>query len=419
MATLSYTLYDYVNVYSPTVAVDMAATVSYAVLTITTNGPFPNSWWLEENGEWGGGELDGALDVTLDDVHIGRLFSGPPGADGLGYFVPSGGEFPYGTAIIPEQVWQSIISDGEVTILYGLGLDAEALADPTDFIRLEVDWYESISARVIRGTAGYDELFSEVPAIMFGLGDGDWITGSEFGDTTMGGDGNDDINGRGGDNIIRGGDGADIVGTEGGNDYLSGGAGNDELWSGTGDDTLIGGTGHDQLYAGAGNDTLRGQDGTDNLIGGAGDDVLWGGNDRDYLFGEEGSDRLRGEAGDDDLSGWDGTDYLWGGDGADRLWGGLGTNHLWGGEGADQFMFFFEDAEGTQYIHDFDRTQGVTIVYGPNWDQVVGVDDIDIRAGKDGSVVTIGDTTIVLSGVFDLTTADITVISDGYWPWEV
>ena len=217
--------------------------------------------------------------------------------------------------------------------------------------------------------------------------------------------------------VTRGTDGPDIIGTGDGPDYLSGRAGNDELWSGGGDDTIVGGADQDQLWGQAGNDTLRGEDGIDNLTGGQGDDLLWGGNGRDYLFGEEGNDRLRGEADNDDLSGWDGTDYLWGGADSDRLWGGLGANHLWGGAGADQFMFHFSDNEGVQRVYDFNRSEGDRIVYGPDWDQIV--DDIDVRTGKDGSVVTIGDTTIVVSGVLDLTTSDITVISDGYWPWEV
>ena len=641
MAALSYTLYDYVNVYSSAVTVEPVRTASDAVLTIATNGPFPNSWWLEEDGEWAGGELDGALYVTLDDVYIGRLFSGPPGQDGLGYFVPSDGEYPYGTSIIPEDVWQAIIADGEVVVRYELGLDAESQADPTDFIRLEVDWYESFSqysgspyddymmtngpaiilglagndtiigdvhddtinggdgddtidggdgddivrgnegndsvqgdagadilsggegldtvrggagsdvvsggtgddqlwggddgdqltgdsgddrmrgeagddtirggfgndyhwggagadrfvfaftdgastervydfnrsdgdklvyiqdfdqvvddfclevdangtsltiadtrivltgvfdltaadivfetapdpnppVRVIRGTDGYDELTSDGPTIMYGLGEGDWLTGSDFGDTIMGGDGDDQINGRGGDNLLRGGDGKDIIGADNGRDYISGGNGNDELWAGGGDDTVVGGTGHDQLYGGDGADTLRGEAGLDNLWGGRNDDLLWGGGDRDWLNGEAGSDRLRGEAGDDDLNGGADGDFLWGGEGNDRLWGSLGTNHLWGGEGSDQFMFHFSDSAALQHIYDFDRSEGDKIVYGPDWDEVV--DDIDFTVGKDGTVVSIGNKHIVVSGVFDLTAADITVISDGYWPWEV
>ena len=49
------------------------------------------------------------------------------------------------------------------------------------------------------------------------------------------------------------------------------------------------------------------------------------------------------------------------------------------------------------------------------FDQVI--DDYDIRLGKDGTVVTIADTTIVLSGVFDLTSADIIFLTDADWPW--
>lgn len=271
--------------------------------------------------------------------------------------------------------------------------------------------------RVIRGTDGYDELSSDGPAVMYGLGGDDWLTGSDWGDTMMGGDGADQIYGRGGDNLLRGGYGNDTIGSDNGRDYISGGNGNDELWSGGGDDTVVGGTGSDQLYGGDGADILRGEAGLDNLWGGRNDDLLWGGGERDWLNGEAGSDRLRGEAGDDDLNGGADEDFLWGGEDNDRLWGSLGTNHLWGGDGADQFMFHHSDSAALQHIYDFDRSEGDKIVYGPDWDEVV--DDIDFTLGKDGTVVSIGNKHIVVSGVFDFTAADITVISDGYWPWEV
>lgn len=650
MATLSYTLYDYANQPSELLDAYTVQAFTDVYLTITTNGPFPNDWVLNEAGEWEGGELDGSLDVTIDGVYIGRLFSGPPGDDGSGYFADSTGELPYGTAVIPPDVWRTIIADGQLTVSYELGADAESLARADDYIRVEVSWWEAPSqysgspfddfmmtsgpslilglagndtiigdvyndtinggdgddtidggdgddivrgnegsdsvsggkgndsvqgdagadilaggdgldtvrggvgsdilsggigddqlwggddadqlngdsgddrmrgeagddtirggwgndfhwggtgadrfvfafadgastervydfnrnegdklvyiqdfdqvvddfglevdangttltiadtrivlsgvfdltvadivfetapdpdppVRTIRGTDGYDELNTYGPAVMYGLGGDDWLTGGEFADTIMGGDGNDQINGKGGDNVLRGGDGNDMIGAENGNDYVSGGNGNDELWSGGGADTIAGGTGNDQLYGGDGTDTLRGNDGIDKLWGGQNDDLLWGGNDRDYLHGEAGSDRLRGEAGNDDLSGGDGEDYLWGGDGDDRLWGGGDTNHLFGGDGADQFMFHYSDTGWQQRIYDFDRAEGDTIVYGPDWDEVV--DHIDFRVGKDGTEVRIGSTSIMVSGVFDLTAADITVISDGYWPWEV
>lgn len=80
-------------------------------------------------------------------------------------------------------------------------------------------------------------------------------------------------------------------------------------------------------------------------------------------------------------------------------------------------MFHHSDSAALQHIYDFDRSEGDKIVYGPDWDEVV--DDIDFTVGKDGTVVSIGNKHIVVSGVFDLTVADITVISDGYWTWEV
>ena len=44
------------------------------------------------------------------------------------------------------------------------------------------------------------------------------------------------------------------------------------------------------------------------------------------------------------------------------------------------------------------------------------IDDVGIRAGKDGTVVTIADTSVVLSGVFDFTVADSSFLSDSDWP---
>lgn len=78
-------------------------------------------------------------------------------------------------------------------------------------------------------------------------------TGSEQGQTLVGGDGND---------VLRGGDGHDLLMGGDGDDLLAGGAGND---------TMIGGAGHDTLVGGAGDDTLI-IDADDIAIGGAGAD---------------------------------------------------------------------------------------------------------------------------------------------------
>lgn len=390
MASISYTLYDYANAPADLLDTFTVQAFSDVTLTISTNGAFPNEWVLNDEGEWEGGALDGALDVTIDGIHIGRLFAGPPGDDGLGYFVDSGGELPYGTAVIPPDVWRSIIADGQIQIAYGLGTDAESLAQPDDYIRVDIDWWESASQYT--GSPFDDFMMTNGPALYLALGGNDTIVGSPYDDTIHGGDGNDSIDGGTGDDLVRGNTGDDVA---------AGGAGDDHVAGNEGDDALSGDAGNDQVRGGVGIDTLR---------GGEGDDFLWGGADRDLLFGDNGGDRLWGEAGNDDLDGGGGNDTLWGGEGDDRLIGGAGENHLFGGSGADQFVFTHSDGIATQRVYDFDRASGDRLVYVQAVDEVAG--DVGIRVGKDGTVVTIADNTIVLSGVFDFTVADIDFFND-------
>jgi RTX calcium-binding nonapeptide repeat (4 copies) len=76
-------------------------------------------------------------------------------------------------------------------------------------------------------------------------------------------------------------------------DELAGGDGNNKLYARGGDDMVDGG---------GGNDRLRGGRGDDSLLGGDGDDRLKGGQDEDHLDGGEGDDRIngRGDGGDPD-----------------------------------------------------------------------------------------------------------------------
>ena len=85
-----------------------------------------------------------------------------------------------------------------------------------------------------------------------------------------------------------------------------GGDGNDQIIGNAGDDVLNGGSGDDELFGNTGNDFLDG-----------GDDVLNGNLDNDTLIGGAGSDLLNGGAGEDFLSGDAGNDFILGGDGAD------------------------------------------------------------------------------------------------------
>jgi Ca2+-binding RTX toxin-like protein len=160
--------------------------------------------------------------------------------------------------------------------------------------------------------------------------------------TLTGGDGNDILDGLGGDDDIAGGAGNDLLGGRDGADWLAGAAGDDNLHGGAGDDVLSGGDG---------SDTLHGEDGADWASGGAGDDALYGHAGKDDLAGGDGDDSLWGGSDDDSLSGGDGADALSGGFGADLMAGGLGADVLDGGDGAD--TLHGSDADATDSDTDF------------------------------------------------------------------
>lgn len=77
-----------------------------------------------------------------------------------------------------------------------------------------------------------------------------------------------------GDDQLYGGGGNDLIGGLAGSDLLYGGAGNDHLQGGAGSDRLFGGDDNDTLDGGEGNDVLDGGAGDDRLIGGGGIDVF-------------------------------------------------------------------------------------------------------------------------------------------------
>jgi len=78
-------------------------------------------------------------------------------------------------------------------------------------------------------------------------------------------DGNDILNGNGGNDTIYGGSG---------NDVLSGGDGNDVLYGGPGDDQLFGGIGNNLMVGGPGDDTFHSEGGSDLIDGGPGTNTV-------------------------------------------------------------------------------------------------------------------------------------------------
>ncbi len=185
--------------------------------------------------------------------------------------------------------------------------------------------------------------------------------------------------------------GGDTVGGAG-DDALNGDSGDDVLNGGRGDDALKGGRGGDKLYGGRGDDALNGGRGGDKLNGGQGADKLNGGTGNDILVGGkgEGSDTLRGGEGDD---------KLFGGGGDDELRGGKGNDTLDGGSGAD--TFFFSRGTGFDTINNFDlNADTIKIIKGAN-------DFSDLTIAQSGSDVeiTFSNVSITLDG-FDV--ADVT-----------
>ncbi len=198
------------------------------------------------------------------------------------------------------------------------------------------------------GNAGTDTLVG---------GDGsDSIAGGANNDSITGGDGNDSITGDDGDDVIASGNGQDTVSGGTGNDSIGGANGNDVLTGDTGDDTLngdggtdtvsggdgndfiLGGDLNDSLQGGLGNDTLNGQGGNDNLSGDDGTDSLLGGNGNDQMDGGLDNDTLNGNLGEDSILGNDGDDQIQGGAGADSLDGGFGNDRVFGQGGDDTIL---------------------------------------------------------------------------------
>lgn len=109
-----------------------------------------------------------------------------------------------------------------------------------------------------------------------GTNAGNTLNGTAFADRILGLGGGDTLNGAGGSDVLEGGAGADTLngGTEA--DFLFGDAAGDVLNGDAGNDTLVGGAGNDDVNGGAGDDTLQYTmgDGNDAMNGGADTDTL-------------------------------------------------------------------------------------------------------------------------------------------------
>ncbi|MEM6453708.1 MAG: M91 family zinc metallopeptidase [Acidobacteriota bacterium] len=140
--------------------------------------------------------------------------------------------------------------------------------------------------------------------------------------TYEGGAGNDTMSGsnNAGETFI-GGEGNDIIDGRGGDDYAEGGLGNDHIDGGDGRDVLYGGQDQDTIFGGAGRDYVSGGRGHDELFGDAGNDTVAGGMGNDMVNGGDGIDTLLGNSNEPNQVGTAGNrgDVLDGGGGGDRM----------------------------------------------------------------------------------------------------
>jgi Ca2+-binding RTX toxin-like protein len=138
-----------------------------------------------------------------------------------------------------------------------------------------------------------DASLSARPAIIYGFGGNDTITGTTSADYVFGGADDDVISGAGGSDYIEGGDGNDNISwvnaAGGAGVTVYGGAGNDMIDPGSDfrNDSVFGDAGNDTIYGAGGNDTISGGTDNDVLYGEAGNDVIIGGAGVDILIGGE------------------------------------------------------------------------------------------------------------------------------------
>ena len=211
--------------------------------------------------------------------------------------------------------------------------------------------------------------------------------------------------------VLSGGDGNDTLYGRSGNDLLTGGSGSDFLFGGDGDDALEPNGGPDSVEGGEGNDTIFYMSGAHTINGGNGVDTLnlflysvpthlvvnlplyslrvyshtitvWG--ERSFIYevenliGAEFVDNyFYGNASDNYFVGGNFQDYFWGGLGNDTLDGGRGNDYLSGEEGIDTIYESLGDD-----VYELENEQDRVII-NVNNDPQGGIDTIEALSSYD------------------------------------
>jgi len=233
---------------------------------------------------------------------------------------------------------------------------------------------------LVKGHNGGDTIYGS-PGFgdtIFG-GDGDdFIDAREGNDQINGDDGDDQIYGNDGNDTIDGGDGKDLIFGLDGQDLIDGGDGADTLSGGADDDVVSGGDYADQINGNGGDDTLNGESGTDTLRGDSGNDSIRGGGGADVIEGGDDNDNLNGQGADDLIDGGNGNDSLIGGGGQDTLLGNNGNDRLSGSGGND--LLVGDIGDDNLY-----GGAGSDVLYGDSSDPNITGDGDDNLRGQGGN----------------------------------
>jgi len=266
--------------------------------------------------------------------------------------------------------------------------------------------------------AGENPIFPDGSQLFIGAATAD--TPAAFGST---GDG---LYGGLGDDVLDAGNGNNLVQGNGGDDALTTGSGNDTVYGGQNDDTIIVGSGSNFAQGNLGDDVITGGSGTDTLLGGKNDDVITGGGGNDFLNGNLGDDNIvlaggAGSGGSDTVFGEDGDDVVTSignatvtatasnegavinvdlGAGADAFTAGNSTQ----GGGEASFNISGGDDDDTISIHSTSVLgTAVNTLQGNAGDDVISSDNI----GKDVVLGGQGDDNLTVAGGGDLVNGNL------------
>ncbi|MEO8344905.1 MAG: calcium-binding protein [Betaproteobacteria bacterium] len=354
-------------------------------------------------------------------------------------------------------IWKQNVNGKDVVYAFTPGTDGRGdLLIQSDVGTTTVKHFQSGDLGIVLNAPVPDSITYPIPT--FALA-GTTVDDNRLGDAshkaTLGGPGNDrvqglagrdEVSGNNGNDIVEGGTGIDVVAGNDGNDAVfadsqltesalrsyintsatapTAGAMPAKLFVNT-SEWLEGGLGADTVAGGDGNDIIFGGGGKDLLVGGAGHDLING--DDDYEPGDITSvyvqplydhpfdawyssvivhndsttvgaaDEIHAGSGDDSVFGELGDDTIWGDDGNDSMSGGEDNDVLFGGNGDDRLA---GDDYGQLVGSSSTTPIGADFIDGGNGDdQIFGDGGADTLLGGAGNDIIRGNNDIAANGV--------------------